>query len=60
MIQPTNQQGRNEPCACGSGLKFKHCHGDVVKQVECNHAANRRMAELIAETKFSKETKDVD
>jgi len=18
---------RNEPCPCGSGLKFKHCHG---------------------------------
>ena len=21
------QQGRNEPCACGSGLKYKKCHG---------------------------------
>ncbi|MDX6275785.1 MAG: preprotein translocase subunit SecA [Frankiales bacterium] len=20
-------QGRNEPCACGSGKKYKHCHG---------------------------------
>ncbi|MCR6659899.1 MAG: SEC-C metal-binding domain-containing protein [Asticcacaulis sp.] len=19
--------GRNEPCPCGSGRKFKHCHG---------------------------------
>ena len=19
--------GRNEPCPCGSGLKYKHCHG---------------------------------
>ena len=19
--------GRNEPCFCGSGKKFKHCHG---------------------------------
>jgi len=19
--------GRNEPCRCGSGRKFKHCHG---------------------------------
>lgn len=19
--------GRNEPCPCGSGLKFKRCHG---------------------------------
>ncbi|WP_127901432.1 preprotein translocase subunit SecA [Solirhodobacter olei] len=22
--------GRNEPCPCGSGLKFKHCHGRFV------------------------------
>ncbi len=21
--------GRNEPCPCGSGKKFKHCHGKV-------------------------------
>jgi uncharacterized protein len=21
------QPGRNEPCHCGSGLKFKKCHG---------------------------------
>ena len=22
--------GRNEPCPCGSGKKFKHCHGAIV------------------------------
>jgi preprotein translocase subunit SecA len=22
--------GRNEPCPCGSGEKFKHCHGRLV------------------------------
>ena len=21
--------GRNEKCPCGSGKKFKHCHGNV-------------------------------
>lgn len=21
--------GRNEPCPCGSGKKFKHCHGQA-------------------------------
>ena len=21
--------GRNEPCPCGSGQKYKHCHGRV-------------------------------
>ena len=22
--------GRNAPCPCGSGKKFKHCHGALV------------------------------
>ena len=22
--------GRNDPCPCGSGLKFKKCHGAVI------------------------------
>ena len=22
------QRGRNDPCPCGSGRKWKHCHGD--------------------------------
>jgi hypothetical protein len=26
---PTRQQGRNERCHCGSGLRFKHCHGKL-------------------------------
>ena len=21
------KQGRNDPCTCGSGLKYKRCHG---------------------------------
>jgi len=24
---PMHSQGRNEPCRCGSGKKYKHCHG---------------------------------
>ena len=23
------KMGRNEPCFCGSGKKFKHCHGAI-------------------------------
>ena len=23
--------GRNEPCPCGSGKKYKHCHGNRAK-----------------------------
>ena len=25
--QSWGKVGRNEPCPCGSGKKFKHCHG---------------------------------
>jgi len=21
--------GRNDPCPCGSGKKYKHCHGQI-------------------------------
>ena len=27
MPQPNQKIGRNEPCPCGSGKKYKHCHG---------------------------------
>ncbi|MGC2124392.1 MAG: SEC-C metal-binding domain-containing protein, partial [Xanthobacteraceae bacterium] len=28
--QSWGKVGRNEPCPCGSGRKFKHCHGKYV------------------------------
>lgn len=43
----SKQPGRNEQCPCGSGLKYKHCHGDNLKQQECNYLANLHMLELI-------------
>ena len=27
FVRPGQKVGRNEPCPCGSGKKFKHCHG---------------------------------
>ncbi len=27
FIRDDRKVGRNEPCPCGSGKKFKHCHG---------------------------------
>ena len=27
------QVGRNDPCPCGSGKKYKHCHGRAESQV---------------------------
>ncbi len=29
QISKNKKMGRNEPCFCGSGKKFKHCHGAV-------------------------------
>jgi len=26
-VRHTEKVGRNDPCPCGSGKKFKHCHG---------------------------------
>jgi hypothetical protein len=26
MSERTTQMGRNEPCSCGSGKKYKNCH----------------------------------
>ena len=26
-IRVTKTPGRNDPCPCGSGKKYKHCHG---------------------------------
>ena len=26
-LQPGQKTGRNDPCPCGSGKKYKHCHG---------------------------------
>lgn len=28
-FRPAPKIGRNDPCICGSGRKFKHCHGGV-------------------------------
>ena len=38
---------RNEPCPCGSGLKFRHCHGDHFKLLVVDKVAKEKMAELI-------------
>ena len=27
FVRDTRKVGRNEPCPCGSGKKYKHCHG---------------------------------
>jgi len=27
FVRNERKVGRNEPCPCGSGKKYKHCHG---------------------------------
>jgi preprotein translocase subunit SecA len=29
FVRPTQKVGRNDPCPCGSGRKYKHCHGKL-------------------------------
>jgi preprotein translocase subunit SecA len=29
VTRATAKVGRNEPCPCGSGKKYKHCHGKL-------------------------------
>jgi len=41
------EPGRNESCPCKSGLKYKYCHGDALKQEVCNRVANEKMVQLI-------------
>ena len=28
-VRSTQKIGRNDPCPCGSGKKYKHCHGKL-------------------------------
>jgi preprotein translocase subunit SecA len=32
FVRETKKVGRNEPCPCGSGKKYKHCHGALAGQ----------------------------
>lgn len=39
--------GRNDPCFCGSGRKFKHCHGGVQHTLPALLARDRVEKEII-------------
>lgn len=41
--------GRNDPCFCGSGRKFKHCHGGVQHTLPALLARDKLEKELIAQ-----------
>ncbi len=46
--------GRNDPCPCKSGLKYKKCHGDPVKIAMVKHAAEVAMNHLIQNERIKK------
>lgn len=46
-IHAKHPVGRNDPCPCGSTLKYKKCHGDLLKQAVCDRVANEKMCELV-------------
>lgn len=48
------EPGRNHPCPCESGLKYKDCHGDILKRAVCDRVANEKMVELIIREKIKK------
>ncbi len=50
-IQAAVNQGRNEPCKCRSGLKFKYCHGDTEKKMLCERGMAEIMFRLIMREK---------
>jgi len=31
LMRDGRKVGRNEPCPCGSGKKYKHCHGQLAR-----------------------------
>ena len=46
--------GRNDPCPCKSGLKFKLCHGDPGKAAACDRVAFEHMSKLIMAEKHKR------
>ena len=54
MLKSKTNPGRNDPCPCESGLKFKHCHGDELKRAVCERVMMEKMVELILREKIKK------
>jgi hypothetical protein len=50
-IEPKIRQGRNELCKCGSGLKFKWCHGDPSKTAVLERIVQEAMERMIMDEK---------
>jgi len=60
MIRGGQDPRRNATCPCGSGLKYKRCHGDPQKKAIIQQVANEAMTMLILEEKLRKGLIDED
>ncbi len=54
MIHAKIDQRRNELCRCGSGLKFKWCHGDTGKRAACERVMAEHMVHLVMHEKYKR------
>lgn len=54
QLKAKGKVGRNEPCPCESGLKFKRCHGDEGKRAVCEAVMRETMVRLIIEEQLKK------
>ena len=55
-----NKTGRNDPCYCGSELKYKKCHGDFVKVEKAKTAYLDKFDELIEVEKLKGKSNESD
>lgn len=53
-IKGGQEPKRNEPCPCGSELKYKNCHGDPTKKAVCEVAVRETMLRLIMQEKHKR------
>lgn len=51
FLRGTSKVGRNDKCPCGSGKKFKQCHGGVENTLPALLARDRLEKEIIAQGK---------
>jgi hypothetical protein len=53
-IKGSREPGRNDPCPCGSELKYKWCHGDLGKRAVCERIMAEAMTRLIMREKHKR------
>jgi tetratricopeptide (TPR) repeat protein len=59
--QPLAVAGRNEPCPCGSGKRFKHCHGAIGERASVDAATPAMSADaVIANAMAAHQRGDID